>query len=120
MALSYLRSPPRHADGVPTWSSGEAGASSSWQPRSADIEMASYVLLSQHKLGLIAEAVELMKWLSRQRNDRGGFRGTQVSRNKRRDTRGHRGDALTLRSPRPGHGRGAAGTGHVGGAEPAT
>lgn len=66
------------ADGVPTWSSPNAGASSSWQPRSADIEMTAYVLLTQHKLGLIAEGVKLMKWLSQQRNDRGGFRGTQV------------------------------------------
>ncbi|XP_029705401.1 CD109 antigen [Takifugu rubripes] len=64
-------------DGVPTWSSPNAGASSSWQPRSADIEMTAYVLLTQHKLGLIAEGVKLMKWLSQQRNDRGGFRGTQ-------------------------------------------
>lgn len=60
------------------WSSHDVGLSSSRQPRSADIEMISYVLLSQHKLGLIVEGVKLMKWLSQQRNDKGGFRGTQV------------------------------------------
>lgn len=42
--------------------------------------MASYMLLSHHKLGLIAEGLTLMRWLSQQRNDRGGFRGTQVRR----------------------------------------
>lgn len=40
--------------------------------------MTAYVLLTQYKLGLIVEGVKLMKWLSQQRNDRGGFRGTQV------------------------------------------
>lgn len=48
--------------------------------------MTAYVLLTQHKLGLIAEGVKLMKWLSQQRNDMGGYRGTQV----RRRNRGHR------------------------------
>uniref|UniRef100_H3CZE0 CD109 molecule n=1 Tax=Tetraodon nigroviridis TaxID=99883 RepID=H3CZE0_TETNG len=78
LALQELMGRAELKDGVPLWSSPEAGRSrSSWQPRSADIEMASYVLLSHHKLGLIAEGVKLMKWLSQQRNDRGGFRGTQ-------------------------------------------
>lgn len=65
-------------DGVPMWSSPDGSLSSSWQPRSADIEMASYLLLSQHKLGLIAEGLSLMKWLSQQRNPSGGFGSTQV------------------------------------------
>lgn len=60
------------------WSSPDNGLSSSWQPRSSDIEMAAYVLLSQHKLGLVAEGLSLMKWLGRQRNHRGGFGSTQV------------------------------------------
>lgn len=63
------------------WSSPDNGLSSLWQPRSADIEMAAYVLLSQHKLDLVAEGLSLMKWLGRQRNHRGGFGSTQV-RNK--------------------------------------
>ncbi|XP_076612690.1 CD109 antigen [Chaetodon auriga] len=64
-------------DGVPMWSSPDGGLSLSWQPRSADIEMASYLLLAQHKLSLIAEGVALMKWLSKQRNHMGGFGSTQ-------------------------------------------
>ncbi|XP_030577917.1 CD109 antigen [Archocentrus centrarchus] len=64
-------------DGVPMWLSPDDGLSPSWQPRSSDIEMASYVLLSQHKLNLVSEGLSLMKWLSQQRNDRGGFGSTQ-------------------------------------------
>ncbi|XP_038583673.1 CD109 antigen [Micropterus salmoides] len=77
MALSKLIGRAQKIDGVPMWSSPDGGLSSSWQPRSADIEMASYVLLSQHKLGLIAEGLGLMKWLSLQRNHNGGFGSTQ-------------------------------------------
>lgn len=66
------------ADGVPMWSSPGGGLSESWQPRSADMELASYVLLCQHRLGRLAEGVSLMKWLSRQRNPNGGFGSTQV------------------------------------------
>nr|XP_019964133.1 PREDICTED: CD109 antigen-like [Paralichthys olivaceus] len=64
-------------DGVPTWSSPDVGLSSSWQPRSADIEMVAYLLLTLHKLGRTAEGVGLLKWLSRQRSHRGGFGSTQ-------------------------------------------
>lgn len=62
------------------WSSPDGGLSSSWQPRSADIEMASYLLLSHHKLGVIAEGLSIVRWLSRQRNHLGGFGSTQVKR----------------------------------------
>uniref|UniRef100_A0AAX7TXS2 Alpha-macroglobulin receptor-binding domain-containing protein n=2 Tax=Astatotilapia calliptera TaxID=8154 RepID=A0AAX7TXS2_ASTCA len=59
------------------WFSLDDGLSSSWQPRSSDIEMASYVLLSHYKLNSIPEGLNLMKWLSQQRNHRGGFGSTQ-------------------------------------------
>nr|XP_020475101.1 CD109 antigen-like [Monopterus albus] len=58
-------------------SSSYGGLSSSWQPRCADIEMASYILLSQYKLGNIAEGLSLMKWLSLQRTHLGGYGSTQ-------------------------------------------
>uniref|UniRef100_A0A3Q3LS80 CD109 molecule n=1 Tax=Mastacembelus armatus TaxID=205130 RepID=A0A3Q3LS80_9TELE len=76
-ALRSLIGRAEMRDGVPMWSSPDGGLSSSWQPRSADIEMASYVLLSQHKLGQVAEGLRLMKWLSQQRNQWGGFGSTQ-------------------------------------------
>uniref|UniRef100_A0A3Q1H1P5 Uncharacterized protein n=1 Tax=Anabas testudineus TaxID=64144 RepID=A0A3Q1H1P5_ANATE len=64
--------------GMPMWSSPDGGLSSSWQPRTADIELASYVLLSAHQLNHITEGLGLMKWLSQQRNHGGGFGSTQV------------------------------------------
>ncbi|XP_047429099.1 CD109 antigen isoform X2 [Mugil cephalus] len=76
-ALSDLIGRAEMKDGVPMWSSLGGGLSSSWQPRSADIEMASYVLLSLHQLDRVSEGVGLMKWLSRQRNHGGGFGSTQ-------------------------------------------
>ncbi|XP_069579786.1 CD109 antigen [Brachyistius frenatus] len=76
-ALSDLIGRAEIQDGVPTWSSPDAGLSSSWQPRSADMEMAAYVLLSQHRQGRTSEGLDLMKWLSRQRNHNGGFGSTQ-------------------------------------------
>ncbi|XP_017157583.1 CD109 antigen [Poecilia reticulata] len=88
-ALALAGSPASHAalnrligradlrDGVPTWSSPDAGLSSSWQPRSADIEMASYVLLSLYELNRVDEGLSLMRWLSQQRNHLGGYGSTQ-------------------------------------------
>ncbi|XP_068564419.1 CD109 antigen [Cebidichthys violaceus] len=76
-ALSELIGRAEMRDGVPMWSSPDGGMSSSWQPRSADMEMASYVLLAQYQLGHITEGLALMKWLSQQRNHRGGFGSTQ-------------------------------------------
>ncbi|XP_039638752.1 CD109 antigen [Perca fluviatilis] len=76
-ALSQLIGRAEMRDGVPMWSSPDSSLSSSWQPRSADIEMVSYLLLAQHKLGQVTQALSLMKWLSQQRNPNGGFGSTQ-------------------------------------------
>ncbi|KAI9528342.1 hypothetical protein NQZ68_022034 [Dissostichus eleginoides] len=76
-ALSQLIGRAEMRDGVPMWSSSDAGVSSSWQPLSTDIEMLSYVLLTQHKLGLIADGIKIMKWLGTQRNHLGGYGTTQ-------------------------------------------
>uniref|UniRef100_A0A3Q2E7E9 CD109 molecule n=1 Tax=Cyprinodon variegatus TaxID=28743 RepID=A0A3Q2E7E9_CYPVA len=57
--------------------SGSVSLSSSWQPRSANIEMVSYVLLSLHKLNQVPDGLSLMKWLSQQRNHLGGYGSTQ-------------------------------------------
>ncbi|XP_034755218.1 CD109 antigen [Etheostoma cragini] len=76
-AISQLIGRAEMRDGVPMWSSPDGGLSSSWQPRSADIEMVSYLLLAQHKQGNVTQALSLMKWLSQQRNPDGGFGSTQ-------------------------------------------
>ncbi|XP_059124255.1 CD109 antigen [Peromyscus eremicus] len=58
------------------WLSSAPTLSESWQPRSLDIEVAAYALLSylQHR---VSEGIPVMRWLSRQRNSLGGFASTQ-------------------------------------------
>ncbi|KAG7316435.1 hypothetical protein KOW79_019976 [Hemibagrus wyckioides] len=77
IALIELMKRAQIHDGVPMWSTGGSSVSESWQPRSADIEMASYALLSLYKLGSVEYALNLMKWLSQQRNHLGGYGSTQ-------------------------------------------
>ncbi|XP_054618543.1 CD109 antigen [Dunckerocampus dactyliophorus] len=77
VALDELMGRADMTDGVPRWTSPGSGLAESWQPRTADIEMASYVLLGLHKTGRLAEGVGLVKWLGRQRNPGGGFGSTQ-------------------------------------------
>ncbi|KAM9435516.1 CD109 antigen [Clarias gariepinus] len=74
IALDELMNRAQMYDGIPMWSTGVTGM---WQPRSADIEMASYTLLSLYMLGNVEQALSLMKWLSRQRNHLGGYGSTQ-------------------------------------------
>uniref|UniRef100_A0A3Q1G7R8 CD109 molecule n=1 Tax=Acanthochromis polyacanthus TaxID=80966 RepID=A0A3Q1G7R8_9TELE len=77
MALNNLTGRAETIDGGLQWPSTHGRVSSSWQPRSADIEMVSYMLLTMHRLGLVSDGLGLVKWLSQQRNDRGGFGSTQ-------------------------------------------
>lgn len=67
-----------YKDGVMMWSSTAGLESHDWQPHSAQIEMASYVLLAFFRRGTLVEAIVLMKWLSKQRNHLGGYGTTQV------------------------------------------
>lgn len=68
------------ADGVMMWSSSAGLESHDWQPRSAQMEMTSYVLLAFFRRGSLVEGIGLMKWLSEQRNHLGGYGTTQVER----------------------------------------
>lgn len=61
------------------WVSSGAKLSESWQPRSLDIEVAAYALLSHFRQRKVSEGFPVMRWLSRQRNSLGGFASTQVS-----------------------------------------
>ncbi|KAM6954373.1 CD109 antigen [Aplochiton taeniatus] len=76
-AMNQLMARAEMRDGVPYWSSSKAGISDSWQPRSSDIEMAAYLMLSLHKQSQIVKGFPLMKWLSQQRNHLGGYGSTQ-------------------------------------------
>lgn len=48
-------------------------------PRSVDVEMTSYALLTYLRRNLFAESMPIMKWLVKQRNSEGGFASTQVN-----------------------------------------
>uniref|UniRef100_A0A3Q4AFB4 Uncharacterized protein n=1 Tax=Mola mola TaxID=94237 RepID=A0A3Q4AFB4_MOLML len=76
-ALNKLSSRADYRDGVMTWSSSAGLESHDWQPRSAQIEMTSYVLLALFRRGSLVEGIALMKWLSEQRNHLGGYGTTQ-------------------------------------------
>ncbi|XP_036438060.1 CD109 antigen isoform X2 [Colossoma macropomum] len=76
-ALNELMNRAQIHNDVPTWSSPDSSLLDSWQPRSADIEMAAYTLLSIYKQGSVEHGFSLMKWLSQQRNHLGGYSSTQ-------------------------------------------
>ncbi|XP_077443241.1 CD109 antigen [Stigmatopora argus] len=76
-ALDRLMGRAGVVDGVPTWTSPDGDLARSWQPSSADVETASYALLSSHRLGRLEEGAAVAKWLGRQRNPTGGFGSTQ-------------------------------------------
>lgn len=61
------------------WRSSAGLESHDWQPRSAQIEMTSYVLLALFRHGSFVEGIALFKWLSKQRNHLGGYGTTQVT-----------------------------------------
>lgn len=65
-------------DGVMMWRTS-AGLDSNEHVHSTQIEMASYVLLVLFRRGSFLEGIELLKWLSKQRNHLGGYGTTQVS-----------------------------------------
>ncbi|KAJ8356094.1 hypothetical protein SKAU_G00188880 [Synaphobranchus kaupii] len=65
-------------DNVMSWSSSGAGLSDLWQPRSSDIEMAAYVLLSLFKQAMVDRGIPLLKWLIVQRTHLGGYGSTQI------------------------------------------
>lgn len=48
-------------------------------PRSVDVEMTSYTLLTYIRRNLVADSIPIMKWLVKQRNAEGGFASTQVN-----------------------------------------
>lgn len=49
----------------------------SWNYRSLGVEIAGYALLSYIEHGLLPDATPIMRWLTTQRYDRGGFMSTQ-------------------------------------------
>ncbi|XP_077343507.1 CD109 antigen-like [Lithobates pipiens] len=59
------------------WSAPSESANFYYQPRTTDIETAAYALLSFQRQNQIADGIPVMKWLSQQRNQLGGYVSTQ-------------------------------------------
>ncbi|XP_041669166.1 CD109 antigen [Cheilinus undulatus] len=77
IALAQLNRRADYRDGVMMWQSPAGHKSHDQQPSSAQIEMASYVLLALFRRGSLVEGIALMKMLSTQRNFLGGYGTTQ-------------------------------------------
>ncbi|KAK6490158.1 CD109 antigen-like [Huso huso] len=76
-ALDELNRRAEKDGGLMFWTSPRVGGSSWSQPRSTDIELASYAILSHLEQKRLAEGIPIMKWLSQQRNHLGGYSSTQ-------------------------------------------
>ncbi|KAK1171930.1 CD109 antigen-like [Acipenser oxyrinchus oxyrinchus] len=76
-ALDELNRRAEKDGGLMFWTSPRVGGSSWRQPRSTDIELASYAILSHLEQKRLAEGIPIMKWLSQQRNHLGGYSSTQ-------------------------------------------
>ncbi|XP_005739093.1 CD109 antigen-like [Pundamilia nyererei] len=76
-ALTQLGKRADYIDGVMMWSSSAGSRSRNQKLPSAQIEMASYVLLAHINRGSLFDGITQMKWLSTQRNHLGGYGTTQ-------------------------------------------
>uniref|UniRef100_A0A8C3LV83 CD109 antigen n=1 Tax=Chrysolophus pictus TaxID=9089 RepID=A0A8C3LV83_CHRPC len=76
-ALSMLNERAERQGEFRFWITPASEISDSWQPRSIDIELAAYALLSHFHQDRLEEGIPIMKWLSQQRNHLGGFSSTQ-------------------------------------------
>ncbi|XP_048792210.1 CD109 antigen [Lagopus muta] len=76
-ALSMLNERAEQQGEFRFWITPASEISDSWQPRSIDIELAAYALLSHFHQDRLEEGIPIMKWLSQQRNHLGGFSSTQ-------------------------------------------
>ncbi|KFO14389.1 CD109 antigen, partial [Balearica regulorum gibbericeps] len=76
-ALNILNQRSEHQGEFRFWITPASEISDSWQPRSIDIELAAYAVLSHFHQDRLAEGIPIMKWLSHQRNHLGGFSSTQ-------------------------------------------
>lgn len=81
IAFNILESKAKTKDDLKWWSKPvPEGDKNPWfsMPRSVDVEMTSYNMLTYLRRNLIADALPLMKWMIKQRNAEGGFASTQV------------------------------------------
>lgn len=80
-AFEILESKVMKEDDMKWWSKPiQSDSQNPWHslPRTVDVEMTSYAMLTYLRRNLVAEATSIMKWLIKQRNKEGGFASTQV------------------------------------------
>ncbi|XP_043275099.1 CD109 antigen-like isoform X2 [Venturia canescens] len=80
VAFNRLENKARSKEDLKWWSKPvPEGDKNPWfsLPRSVDVEMTSYAMLTYLRRNLITDAIPVMKWLVRQRNTEGGFSSTQ-------------------------------------------
>ncbi|XP_069462355.1 CD109 antigen-like [Ambystoma mexicanum] len=77
LALDQLNGKADRANDAMFWSSPAAGLANYWQPRSSEIETSAYALLACSQQNRINEGIPIMKWLSQQRSQLGGYTSTQ-------------------------------------------
>lgn len=76
-ALRVLSLRAEEEGGERFWVSPASTLSEGWQPRSLDIEVAAYALLSHFLQRQAPQGLPVMRWLSRKRTSLGGFVSTQ-------------------------------------------
>ncbi|KAM4625907.1 CD109 antigen-like [Polymixia lowei] len=76
-ALAELSRRADNKDGVMMWRTSRGREADGFQPYSSQIEMSAYVLLAFYRRASVEKGIGLMKWLSRQRNHKGGYGTTQ-------------------------------------------
>lgn len=81
-AFNALESRASTKDDLKWWSKPvPVGDKNPWfeaLPRSVDVEMTSYTLMTYLRKNLVTDSIAVMKWLVKQRNPEGGFSSTQV------------------------------------------
>lgn len=60
------------------WQPLDVNLETTVESRPLDVETTSYGLLTYVLRGLTRDAIPIMRWLTRQRNQYGGFQSTQV------------------------------------------
>ncbi|XP_029981730.1 CD109 antigen-like [Sphaeramia orbicularis] len=75
--LEELKTRAEKRDGAMMWRSSAGVESHGWQPRSAQVEMTSYLILTFFKRGSFLDGIDHLKWLSKQRSFLGGYGTTQ-------------------------------------------
>ncbi|KAK9872958.1 hypothetical protein WA026_020307 [Henosepilachna vigintioctopunctata] len=78
-AFNLLDNRAEYKDNMKWWAKPKTNKNNPWndQPRSVDIEMTSYALLTFLENNLVEDSIPIINWLLKQQNSNGGFASTQ-------------------------------------------